>query len=90
MQIRITLHSRVIYIPKPFYKLKYPGWPLRFVYPGVELEAGAGICTFPKVGSAADTLDTSLPTLVSPLGELTWGNACLAMRKALGSFLSTE
>lgn len=47
MQIRITLHSCVIYIPKPFYKLKYPGWPIRFVYPGVE--ARAGICSFPKV-----------------------------------------
>lgn len=42
MQIRITLHSRVIYIPKPFYKLKYPGWPLRFVYPGVELRLELG------------------------------------------------
>lgn len=43
MQIRITLHSCVIYIPKPFYKLKYPGWPIRFVYRELGLKLGSAV-----------------------------------------------
>lgn len=83
MQIRITLHSSVIYIPQPFYSPEGCGWPIRRVYPGEERGTARSYPKRRQLAAQTPDFDFSSLFLLPSLGESSLVFAVLGLHQLL-------